>query len=649
MGCRWRWYATSSVGWALASLVACNEGDLLLPAANQPAALALMQGNSQTAIAGGTLPESLVVRVTDNRKLPVAGIRVAFVLKTPGAGGALEPDTVTTDRDGRAASRWVLGSQAGVQRAEARIVGNDQLVASFTATASAGAVASFVVEKGDKQSGPAGATLPESLVVRARDAQGNPITGLLVNWSVTGGGSVSSDQVPTGPDGRASVRRTLGPTAGAQTAIADAGKVPGSPVTFTSTATAGGTAVLAFATQPASTAQSGVPLSRQPRLQLRDGLGNPVAQPGVDVTADLASGPGATLAGRVRVATDATGLAAFSDLAINGPPGTYTLRFTAAGLPGVAPAISSAIAITVGSVSDSRSSVAADPASIVVFTGKSNLTVTVRDAQGNPIGGASVVPTSNDPSTGTFTPTSGTTGGSGVATFSFSATDVRNYTVSVRANDVLLDDKPTIKVTRAPTTTAIAGFQPSSSTALQPVTVGFSVASPAAAAPGGTVTVTDGSVSCSAPVSQGGCSLTPTTAGDKTFKATYSGSDVFEPSSGQQSHRIDLVPTLVIALISSEPFGSTVGDPVTFTATISALSGVATGSVDFRENGCAAGSSSLGKGSLKATGDAFQSQASVTTKNLTVGSHAIYACYSGNQTFGASNRGPITQQVTSRR
>ena len=88
MGCRWRCWATSSVVWALASLVACNEGNLLLPEANQPAAITLLQGNAQTAIAGGTLPESLIVRVTDSRKLPVAQIRVAFVLMTPTAGGS---------------------------------------------------------------------------------------------------------------------------------------------------------------------------------------------------------------------------------------------------------------------------------------------------------------------------------------------------------------------------------------------------------------------------------------------------------------------------------------------------------------------------------------------------------------------------------
>src|SRR6185295_11060372 len=115
MGCRWRCVATSSVVWAVASLLACNAGDLLLPAANQPAAITLLQGNAQTAIVGGTLPESLIVRVTDSRNLPVAQIRVAFVLMTPSAGGSLAPDTALTDKDGRAAARWVLGPNGSMR------------------------------------------------------------------------------------------------------------------------------------------------------------------------------------------------------------------------------------------------------------------------------------------------------------------------------------------------------------------------------------------------------------------------------------------------------------------------------------------------------------------------------------------------------
>jgi hypothetical protein len=177
--------------------------------------------------------------------------------------------------------------------------------------------------------------------------------------------------------------------------------------------------------------------------------------------------------------------------------------------------------------------------------------------------------------------------------------------------------------------------------------VGFSVTSSSSGSPSGTVTVTDGSVTCSAPVSQGACTLTPATAGNKTFKATYPGNATFEPSSGTQTHRIDLVPTLVVALTSNQPFGSVVGEPVTFTATVQAQTGVAKGKVNFRESSCSGGSQ-LGTGNLSSTGDAFLSVATFTTKSLKAGMHSIFACYDGNQTYDGSQRGPLAQQVNNK-
>jgi hypothetical protein len=642
---RWPSYTDLSLAvWgALPLALACNAGDLTLPAENQPAALTPLQGNSQTAIVGGTLPESLVVRVTDARRVPIAQIRVAFVLMTPSTGGSVKPDTGTTDQNGRVAARWTLGPQAGVQQLEARLVGNDQLKASFTATASAGSVATFTLVAGDKQRAPAGSVLPDSLIVRALDASGNAVPGLLVNWSVTGGGSVSSDQVPTGSDGRAAVRRTLGPAAGDQTTIANAGNVPGSPISFLATAAAGTASALALVTQPASVASAGAPLPRQPRIQLRDNLGNAVHQEGFTVTVELASGPAGTLAGDPTQPTDANGVASFSGLAINGPPGSYTLRFRG---QGVSPAVSDPIDLRTGAVSASRSSLAADPTSITVFGNRSTITVTVRDGQGNLIEGAKVVPSSSDPGTSNLTPASAGTNSSGIATFTFGASSAKSYTISARANNVDLQDRATVEAKRAPTTTVVQSFNPQSSTALQPVTVSFQVSSSVSGTPSGTVTVSDGDRTCSAPVSQGACTLTPATAGNKTFTASYSGSSTFEPSSGKQTHHIDLVPTLVAALIAVPPAQSRVGQLVTFTATMQALSAnaIVSGKVDFRDNSCGPSGKQLGSGTLKGTGDAFLSEASFSTSNLSEGNHTIFACYGGNATFDSSSR-PLAYRV----
>ncbi len=637
----WPCFAIAFLAPAAALALACGGADLVLP--TSPAKIAVADGNNQTAIIGGTLPESLVVRVTDGNGRPVAA-RVAFILATPSAGGSITPDTATTDNDGRARARWVLGSQAGVQRASASVVGVDGLIAEFNATASAGAVATFAIIDGDNQSALVGTALRDSLIVRAVDAVGNPVIGLRVDWSVTGGGSVSSASVPTGTDGRAAVRRTLGPATGTQTTLANAGDVPGSPLTFTATALPAPPAVLAVVTQPASTAVVGVAFSRQPKIQLRDNLGNPVSQAGFAVSAELASGPTATLMGQQTKAADATGLATFTDLAINGPLGTYTLRFTSEAGSTVAPVTSAPIELRVGAVSASRSTVTVQPSTITVFSGKSTITVTARDDQGNPIGGATVVPTSSDPSSSTLAPASAGTSGSGVATFTFSATAAKDYIVSARANNVQLNQKPTVKVKRAGSVTTIRDFQPPNSTALASVSVAFSVSGSGGGTPSGTVTVSEGSVTCSATVAQGKCALTPTTAGNKTFKANYLGDANFEPSSDTQQHPIGPVPTAVISLVSSDLFDATVEDDISFTATLQAQIGVAVGQVRFRENSC--DGSSLGSGQLIAAGG--QSFATLTRK-LSAGTHLIFACYDGNQTFKSSQGGPLVQSVSSKK
>lgn len=89
---------------------------------------------------------------------------------------------------------------------------------------------------------------------------------------------------------------------------------------------AGAAAQLALRTQPAG-AVSGLVLATQPVVELRDAAGNFVSA-STQVTATLV-GTG-TLAGTVTVPAN-TGVATFTDLAITGTPGTYSLTFTAVG------------------------------------------------------------------------------------------------------------------------------------------------------------------------------------------------------------------------------------------------------------------------------------------------------------------------------
>jgi galactose oxidase-like protein/Big-like domain-containing protein len=180
---------------------------------------------------------------------------------------------------------------------------------------------------GDGQVAPAGAPLPNPLVVLVTDDAGAPVEGVTVQWAADGGGGVSPGSAQTGSDGKASTSRTLGATAGQQTTTAAVTGLQGSPVTFTATATAGATPGITITTNPPTAALTGEVFDPavQPVVQVRDGAGQPVAD--VQVEASVASG-GGTLEGTTTATTDASGVARFGDLGISGT-GAQTLQFTA--------------------------------------------------------------------------------------------------------------------------------------------------------------------------------------------------------------------------------------------------------------------------------------------------------------------------------
>ncbi len=185
------------------------------------------------------------------------------------------------------------------------------------------------VVSGDGQVGLTGEALAEPLVVQVEDDAGAPMEGVAVRWTVGGGGGVSSSQVLTDAAGRASVERVLGPVAGEQTTTARVENLP--PVVFTSAAEAGAVPQLLVATQPSANAVSGEVFAQQPVIQLEDGTGQPGGA-GVEVTVEVS---GATLAGTASAVSDEGGVARFTDLALTGPDGTYTLVFEAEGYVGV--------------------------------------------------------------------------------------------------------------------------------------------------------------------------------------------------------------------------------------------------------------------------------------------------------------------------
>src|SRR3954463_15010868 len=131
--------AVQRLGIALLSLAAaCGGSDLTLPAGTAPANILIFRGNNQEGAPGTMLADSIVVRVTDSAGTPLPGQQVEF--SPDAAGSAVTSPAATTDANGLAGTRWVLGPSTGPQVVLARVVAsqNSGLQVAFTASAQAG-------------------------------------------------------------------------------------------------------------------------------------------------------------------------------------------------------------------------------------------------------------------------------------------------------------------------------------------------------------------------------------------------------------------------------------------------------------------------------------------------------------------------------
>jgi len=155
----------------------------------------------------------------------------------------------------------------------------------------------------------------------------------------------------------------------------------------------------------------------------------------------------------------------------------------------------------------------------------------------------------------------------------------------------------------------------------------------AAGSPDGTITFsdTDGTSLGTCTLSSGSCTFSDSilTVGTHTITASYGGSETglgYQASSGTVSQEVDKDVASLVLESSQNP--SVLGQPVTFTATASSSNGAGgsgetpTGTVTFYDNGTQIGTAeTLVSGTI-----------TLTTSSLTLGTHAITASYSGDDT-----------------
>jgi len=237
-----------------------------------PALLVRAGGDGQAGLAGAWLPSALVVKATDQYGNPVPDVTAEFEVTS--GGGILSTTSATTAADGRVQVTWKLGPMAGNN--VVRVTSETLTAIAFTATALA--PASLTAFSGNSQSAAAGAALPDPLVVRVLDQNGNPLAGVTVSFAIAagGGGTLSANTATAGANGEAQVTLTVGTTAGTVTVNASISGTSLSAV-FTATVRAGPAASLAIVSGNNQTATAGTMLPGPLVVKVLDQYGNAIS------------------------------------------------------------------------------------------------------------------------------------------------------------------------------------------------------------------------------------------------------------------------------------------------------------------------------------------------------------------------------------
>ncbi|HEV2671992.1 MAG TPA: Ig-like domain-containing protein, partial [Gemmatimonadales bacterium] len=379
------------------------------PAAVSPV---LSTVTATSPITAGAGVSTITATALDEFSNPIPGATV--VLAATGTGNTLTQPAAPTNASG-AATGTLSSTVAESKTVSARI--NDVAISqTATVAVTSGGATKLVLVTEPAAVAQSGVPLATQPVVRLRDAQDNDVSegGVVVMAAVvTGptGATLTMATATTDLNGVASFSAlAINGLTGIYTLSLGAGSLTPA-ITAPIALTAGPAAKLAIATQPPASAQNAILFAQQPTVQLQDAAGNPVSQSGTPVAAVIASG-GGVLGGTLSVATDAGGLATFTNLTITGVVGPRTLGFSA---PALAGATSGTVSLVAGVPTQIAVNGGNHQAAMVQTTVAVPPSVIVRDLSGNPVGAVPVTFAVTGTSNGSRTGGSQTTNASGIA------------------------------------------------------------------------------------------------------------------------------------------------------------------------------------------------------------------------------------------
>jgi len=224
---------------------------------------------------------------------------------------------------------------------------------------------------------------------------------------------------------------------------------------------------IVVAQQPPATVQANATLTPAPAVGLQDTWDNNVTTPGITVNATLQGG-GASLNGTGSTTTNATGVANFGDLRIQGSVGIYTLQFTSGNF---ASANSTNIEVTADQSTATISITSNATTSTAGQTIQGSPAATIEDQYGNALSGYSVSAALNGATLASGA-TTANTDGSGTATFGDLVTNTAgDFTLTLSFNEngasgnattanftVNPDAAAALAITTQPSSTAQAGI-----------------------------------------------------------------------------------------------------------------------------------------------------------------------------------------------
>lgn len=147
----------------------------------------------------------------------------------------------------------------------------------------------------------------------------------------------------------------------------------------------------------------------------------------------------------------------------------------------------------------------------------------------------------------------------------------------------------------------------------------------------GNVTVSDGTDSCIGTVASGSCSLTKTTAGEKTLTAAYPGAETLHSSTSTgDPHTVNKADTIT-KITGNSPNPSDLGETIVISYTVTSAGGIPTGLVTITD------------GSISCTGTSGEGICKLTLS--TAGNKNLIATYSGNANFNPSTSASVAHTV----